>query len=154
MEGSKQFGLWFVYIRWNTDNIVNRIRFVRQNVPGPVPLPLSQYLAGKTTHLSPLRSIHEQDTTIYGDIYREVLTIPYGETRSYKEIADAVGTGARVVGMAMKRNLTPILVPCHRVVASGGLGGYTPDISIKQDLLALESKVRKKMNHSEKIRNP
>ncbi len=150
MEGSKQFGLWFVYIRWDTNNIVSRIRFVRQKVPGPVPLPLSQYLAGKTTHLSPLRSIHEQDTTIYGDIYREVLTIPYGETRTYKEIADAVGTAARVVGMAMKRNLTPILIPCHRVVAAGGLGGYTPDIAIKQNLLALESGVSKKMNVSDR----
>ena len=144
MEGTARFGLWFVYIRWDSDNIVSRIRFVRQSVPGPVPLSLSQYLAGKTTSLSPLTSLHEQDDSVYGRIYREVRNIPYGETRTYKEVADTVGTGARVVGMAMKRNLTPILIPCHRVVSTGGLGGYTPDISIKQDLLDLETRVIKK----------
>ncbi len=144
MEGSARFGLWFVYIRWDTANVVSRIRFVRQSVPGPVPLSLSQYLAGKTTTLSPLISLHEQDDTVYGKIFREVLSIPYGETRTYKEIAESVGTGPRVVGMAMKRNLTPILIPCHRVVSTGGLGGYTPDISLKQDLLDLEARVIKK----------
>ncbi|MBP9007640.1 MAG: Methylated-DNA--protein-cysteine methyltransferase [Euryarchaeota archaeon ADurb.Bin294] len=144
MEGSARFGLWFVHIRWDSDNVVSRIRFVRQSVSGPVPLSLSQYLAGKTTTLSPLISLHEQDDTVFGRIYREVKTIPYGETRTYKEIAESVGTGARVVGMAMKRNLTPILIPCHRVVSTGGLGGYTPDISIKQDLLNLEEQVIKR----------
>ena len=132
MEGSAKFGLWSVYIRWNSDNVVSRIRFVKQVVPGPVPLSLSQYLAGKKTSLSPLTSIHELDETTFGRIYREVLAIPYGETRTYGEIAKIVGTGPRVVGMAMKRNMTPILIPCHRVVAVNGLGGYSPDISIKR----------------------
>ena len=77
MEGSARFGLWFVYIRWDSDNVVSRIRFVRQSVSGPVPLSLSQYLAGKTTTLSPLSSLHEQDDTVFGRIYREVKTIPY-----------------------------------------------------------------------------
>ncbi|NLL10308.1 MAG: methylated-DNA--[protein]-cysteine S-methyltransferase [Methanomicrobiales archaeon] len=144
MEGSAKFGLWSVYIRWDSDNVVSRIRFVKQAVPGPVPLSLSQYLAGKKTSLSPLTSIHELDDTTFGRIYREVLAIPYGETRTYGEIAKIVGTGPRVVGMAMKRNMTPILIPCHRVVAVNGLGGYSPDISIKKDLLALEARVREK----------
>jgi methylated-DNA-[protein]-cysteine S-methyltransferase len=56
------------------------------------------------------------DETVYGRIYRQVLSIPYGETRTYSDIAQLVGTGPRVVGMAMKRNLTPILVPCHRLL--------------------------------------
>lgn len=84
------------------------------------------------------------DTGVYGEIYRQVAKIPYGEVRTYKEIADTVGTGARVVGLAMKRNLTPLIIPCHRVVSSSGIGGFTPDISIKQDLIALEEKVMKR----------
>ena len=94
--------------------------------------------------MGPLHSVHMNDAGVYGEIYRHVAKIPYGELRTYKEIADAVGTGARVVGMAMKRNLTPLLIPCHRVVSSSGIGGFTPDISIKQDLIALEEKVMKR----------
>lgn len=149
MEGSIRFGLWFVYIRWDSENVVSGIRFVKQEVPGPVPVSLSRFLAGKSLSLHPLVSIHKQDSGVYGDIYQEVLQIPYGETRTYKEIAERVGTGARVVGMAMKRNMTPILVPCHRVVSSNGIGGYTPDISLKQDLLELESRVSKKRQKSD-----
>jgi len=145
MEGSIRFGLWYVYIRWDSQNIVSRIRFVKQHVPGAVPLSVAQYLAGKTTSLSPLISIHEMDETVYGRIYRQVLSIPYGETRTYSDIAQLVGTGPRVVGMAMKRNLTPILVPCHRVVAVNGIGGYTPDLSLKKDLLNLEARVRERI---------
>ncbi|MDD3573758.1 methylated-DNA--[protein]-cysteine S-methyltransferase [Methanospirillum sp.] len=144
MEGSIRFGLWFVYISWNLDNVVSKIRFVKQSVPGPVPVSFSQYLAGKKTSLSPLKSIHETDETTFGQIYRQVLKIPYGETRTYGEIAKIAGTVPRVVGMAMKRNMTPILIPCHRVVAIKGLGGYSPDISIKKDLLDLEARIRKK----------
>jgi methylated-DNA-[protein]-cysteine S-methyltransferase len=150
MEGSIKFGLWYVYIRWDDSQVVSRIRFVKQAIDGPVPSPLSRFLAGKSIDLSPLLSVHMQDCGVYGDIYRQVVKIPYGETKTYKEIADFVGTGARVVGMAMKRNLTPILVPCHRVVAMNGLGGYTPDISIKQELLELEAQVLKKMKHANK----
>jgi hypothetical protein len=52
MEGSIRFGLWYVYIRWDSQNIVSRIRFVKQHVPGAVLSLFAQYLAGKTTSLS------------------------------------------------------------------------------------------------------
>jgi O-6-methylguanine DNA methyltransferase len=70
--------------------------------------------------------------------------IPYGTTLSYAELAERVGTprGARAVGNVMRRNPWPLLVPCHRVVASSGkLGGYSaPDgLSMKRRLLSLES---------------
>ena len=144
MEGSLRFGLWYVYIRWNKAMQVSRVRFMKTEIPGPVPAQFRLYFAGKSKDLSPLESIHTMQTGTYGMIYRAVSDIPYGETRTYKEIADIVGTGPRVVGMAMKRNITPIIIPCHRVVSSKGIGGFSPDITIKQDLLTLESKVSQK----------
>lgn len=67
--------------------------------------------------------------------------IPYGETRTYAEIARAVGNpkGFRAVGSANHKNPIPIIIPCHRVVASGGgLGGYGGGLDLKRRLLALE----------------
>ena len=67
--------------------------------------------------------------------------IPWGETRSYAWLAQAIGrpTAARAVGQAMARNRLPIIVPCHRVIASGGgLGGYSGGTSMKEMLLRLE----------------
>lgn len=144
VEGSIRFGLWFVYVRWDEQNMVSRVRFVNKEVSGHVPIQVSQFLAGRSTSLDPLHSIHMNDTGVYGEIYQQVAKIPYGELRTYKEIADTVGTGARVVGLAMKRNLTPLIIPCHRVVSSSGIGGFTPDILIKQDLIALEEKVMRR----------
>ena len=71
----------------------------------------------------------------------ELLRIPYGETRSYGEIARAVGnpSGFRAVGQANHYNPIAIIVPCHRVLASGGtLGGYGGGLSVKALLLRLE----------------
>lgn len=73
-------------------------------------------------------------------------TIPYGETRSYKQIAEQLGRpGAyRAVGMANHVNRIPIIVPCHRVIgANGKLVGYGGGMEIKKKLLELESKNKK-----------
>lgn len=67
--------------------------------------------------------------------------IPHGRTRTYGEIAAAVGRpgAARAVGQALGANPVPLLVPCHRVVAAGGgLGGFTGGLDLKARLLALE----------------
>lgn len=78
----------------------------------------------------------------------EVLTalrsVPAGQTVSYGDLAAVVGRprAARAVGLAMRRNPTPMLVPCHRVVASNGLGGFTPGLALKRRLLALEADYR------------
>ena len=71
-------------------------------------------------------------------IYRAVRQVPYGLTATYGAIAHHVGTGPRVVGQVMKQNRTPLLIPCHRIVAARGPGGYTPVISIKLALLVME----------------
>ncbi len=73
--------------------------------------------------------------------WRALLAIPYGETRTYADIARAVGRpqGFRAVGMANNRNPVAIVVPCHRVIASDGtLCGYGGGIDIKRKLLELE----------------
>ena len=73
--------------------------------------------------------------------WRALLQIPYGETRTYADIARAVGkpTGFRAVGMANNRNPVAIIVPCHRVIASDGtLCGYGGGLDVKRKLLELE----------------
>ena len=66
--------------------------------------------------------------------------IPRGETRTYREVAQAAGGAARSVGQANRCNPIPILIPCHRVVASTGIGGYSggDGLDTKQALLVLE----------------
>ena len=74
-------------------------------------------------------------------VWEALREIPYGETRSYKEIAEKIGNpkASRAVGMANHRNPIGIVVPCHRVVgANGKLTGYAGGIPMKQALLELE----------------
>jgi len=74
-------------------------------------------------------------------VYRELLRVPAGQTVTYGDLARACGAPekARAVGQAMRRNPWPVLIPCHRVLASGGdLGGYSGGLDIKRTLLAHE----------------
>jgi len=74
--------------------------------------------------------------------WQQLLKIPYGETKSYGEIAKALGIpkGARAVGLANNRNPISIIVPCHRVIGSDGkLVGYGGGLPIKEALLKLEA---------------
>lgn len=74
-------------------------------------------------------------------VWQALRGIPFGQTRTYVEIAVVAGGSARSVGQANGRNPIPILIPCHRVVASGGLGGYSggDGLDTKRYLLALET---------------
>ncbi|MBO4990600.1 MAG: methylated-DNA--[protein]-cysteine S-methyltransferase [Firmicutes bacterium] len=74
-------------------------------------------------------------------VWKALQAIPYGETATYKDIAEAVGCprGFRAVGMANNRNPIPFVIPCHRVVGSNGtLVGYAMGLSLKQKLLDME----------------
>lgn len=78
-------------------------------------------------------------------VWNALQNIPYGETRSYGQIARSLGRpgAARAVGMANNRNRLPILIPCHRVIgADGKLVGYEGGLTIKAALLELERKYR------------
>ncbi|MGQ9654313.1 MAG: methylated-DNA--[protein]-cysteine S-methyltransferase [Thermodesulfobacteriota bacterium] len=75
-------------------------------------------------------------------VWRALQAIPFGETRSYKDIAFEIGhPGAfRAVGQANGRNPVPIVIPCHRVLRSdGGIGGFSSGLDIKARLLAMEA---------------
>ena len=136
-SGSCKFGLWFLHVYWS-EEIVFRTRFSLSPLPGPVPHEVTRYFAGTSTDLSPLRSEALTRSGVAGRVYQEVVQIPYGSTATYGQIAVLAGTSPRAVGTAMRLNPTPVLIPCHRVVAVDGIGGFSPDISLKHELLTLE----------------
>jgi methylated-DNA-[protein]-cysteine S-methyltransferase len=81
-------------------------------------------------------------TPFQRQVWQATRLIPYGETRSYQWVASHIGKprAARAVGQALGKNPLPIIVPCHRVVASGGgPGGFTGGIEMKRRLLKLEA---------------
>ena len=83
--------------------------------------------------------------TVYQRAVWQALTaIPYGETRSYNDIAARAGGSARSVGQANGRNPIPLIIPCHRVVAASHIGGYSggEGLHTKRWLLALENSER------------
>lgn len=100
---------------------------------------LDEYFAGVRRQFSFPLDMRGTDFQLL--CWRALLAIPYGETRTYADIARAVGRpqGFRAVGMANNRNPLAIVVPCHRVIASDGtLCGYGGGLEIKRKLLQLE----------------
>lgn len=87
--------------------------------------------------------IEMKGTTFQQEVWDALLTIPYGETRTYKQIAEQIGRpkAVRAVGQALNRNPLPILFPCHRVIGSSGkLTGFAGGLTQKQRLLEIEKK--------------
>lgn len=78
---------------------------------------------------------------LIGDVMRLMRVIPYGETRTYGDLAADLDTSAQAVGQACGANPVPVVVPCHRVVAADGIGGFSAEDgpALKRRLLALES---------------
>jgi methylated-DNA-[protein]-cysteine S-methyltransferase len=100
---------------------------------------LEAYFAGELTDFD--LELDLRGTEFQQRVWKALLTIPYGETRSYGEIAVQIGAAgsARAVGLANGRNPIAIIVPCHRVIGSGGsLTGYGGGLERKQTLLGLE----------------
>lgn len=100
---------------------------------------LEEYFSGNRTMFDlPLKP---EGTEFQKKVWNALLMIPYGDTRSYKDIAVQIHNpkGCRAVGMANNRNPIPIIIPCHRVVgANGTLVGYGGGLDIKVKLLELE----------------
>lgn len=104
---------------------------------------LDEYFAGSRLEFDlPLRA---EGTALQRDVWRALSSIPYGETRSYGEIATAIGNprAVRAVGGANGRNPISIIVPCHRVIgANGSLTGFGGGVERKEWLLAHEARTR------------
>jgi len=100
---------------------------------------LNEYFAGKRRKFS--FPLDLRGTEFQLACWHALLEIPYGETRSYRDIAEAIGHphAYRAVGMSNNRNPIAIVVPCHRVIASSGsLCGYGGGLDVKRKLLDLE----------------
>ena len=101
---------------------------------------LTDYFMGVRKEFS--LPLNLQGTDFQLRTWSALMDIPYGETRSYKQIAEAIECpkGCRAVGLANNRNPIPIIIPCHRVIgANGDLTGYAGGLEIKKRLLAIES---------------
>ena len=99
---------------------------------------LDDYFAGKRPCNVP--RLNPQGTAFQKRVWTALLTIPYGETLSYGEIAQMVGCrSAQAVGQAVGRNSIALIIPCHRLIAAHGkIGGYEYGTEIKMKLLELE----------------
>lgn len=99
---------------------------------------IAAYFAGKRREFD--LPVKPDGTSGEIKVWEAMAAIPYGETRTYGEIAKQTGVNARAVGQACGRNPIPILLPCHRVVAANGLGGFSAPggVKWKEKLLVLE----------------
>lgn len=100
---------------------------------------LNEYFAGQRRDFS--LPVTLDGTKFQQAVWHALATIPYGETRSYQDIAAQIGIpkACRAVGNANNRNPIPILIPCHRVIgADGGLVGYAGGLELKRALLNIE----------------
>ena len=103
---------------------------------------LKEYFEGKRTKFE--IPLNPKGTEFMKKVWKELLNIPYGEVRTYKEIAEKIGNSkaSRAVGMANNKNPIPIIIPCHRVIGSNNkLVGYALGLDMKKYLLDLERKV-------------
>ncbi|WP_150569361.1 methylated-DNA--[protein]-cysteine S-methyltransferase [Pseudomonas fluorescens] len=104
-------------------------------------LQLGEYFAGQRRHFE--LELDFAGTAFQREVWAALLTIPFGETRSYGDIARQIGkpSAVRAVGAANGRNPLSIIAPCHRVIgASGSLTGFAGGLQAKQFLLALEGR--------------
>jgi len=100
---------------------------------------LKEYFAGTRQDFD--LPLAPQGTEFQKKVWSALCKIPYGQTRSYKDIAEFIDNpkGCRAVGMANSKNPIPIIIPCHRVIAADGtIGGFSSGLAAKRKLLQLE----------------
>ncbi len=118
------------------DDLINKGRLCKQ---------IQQYINDPTNSLTV--RLKKQGTDFRNKVWAEICKIPVGQVISYSELAKKIDSGARVVAGACRNNPFPGIIPCHRVVAKNGLGGYAGEtggkfLEIKRKLLLVESKLK------------
>lgn len=106
---------------------------------------IRDYLAGRLCLFSAPTDI--QGTAFQKRVWEAIIDIPYGQTRSYQEVAKAIGKDrtARAVGQAARANPLPLIIPCHRLIGSSGkLVGFSSGLNLKRKLLTLENNYKEK----------
>ena len=147
-QGTEIKGLWFIGQKYYANGIpAECIEDNSHSMVGNVQKWLDEYFEGDKKNCP--FSVNPNGTEFQKTIWGILLDIPYGKTRTYGEVASRYQcltgkrTSPRAVGNAVSRNPVSILIPCHRVMASGGrIGGYAGGIQKKQYLLELEMKHR------------
>ena len=143
---STPLGEWTVYAR---DGALVRLVFEKTEGGEKTPLltkaadQLAEYFAGRRKEFD--LPLNPEGTDFQRKIWNALQKIPFGETRSYKQLAEMAGNGkaCRAAGGANNKNPLPVFIPCHRVIgADGSPVGYGGGLKIKQFLLELEKKCR------------
>lgn len=135
------------------DEIICTIKLAKQLDEEPIhtPTPLTDLVAKQIEdYLTGIRTSFDfpyqgAGTLFQQQVWSELCKIPYGETRSYKEIANALRNpkACRAVGAANRRNPLLIVIPCHRVIGENGmLTGYAAGMKVKEKLLELEKNAK------------
>ena len=128
-----------------TDEALSEVRLVAEPGPEKQPEALSQTLKELLEYFAGIRQEFTVPTQPLGTKFQHAVwdalkAIPYGQTRTYAQVAAMIGKpgAARAVGQAVGANPCLILIPCHRVVAANGIGGFSSGIEVKRQLLAIE----------------
>jgi len=139
-------------MRW-THGRLRRLWFYNASAPPPASSPASladapvvqRALAALRAYFRrpasfPRLPLAPEGTSFQQRVWRALCAIPPGQVRRYGELAHSLGTGSRAVGGACRANPIPILIPCHRVVAAAGAGGYSQGLARKEWLLRHEGR--------------
>ena len=126
---------------------MKNLEFLMGEVPEGVRGEVGEFLMGKRREFSKAvmeEAGRQEGTKFQKSVWAEIAKIPWGKTKTYQELAMAIGKprAVRAVGTACGKNKYPPIVPCHRVLASGGgVGGYAFGVGVKRELLAREGVV-------------
>lgn len=135
-------GITHIYFREpNVDAEIeaNKLEIQESDLTKKAYIQLKEYMEGQRKQFD--LPLNPKGTEFQTRVWNALTKIPYGEIRSYKDIAIAVGNekASRAVGMANNKNPIPIVIPCHRVVGSNKkLVGYAGGLDLKEKLLSLE----------------
>jgi len=135
---SSEIGLRGVFWRKQSINIKTINSIASQNLL-VAEKQIKEYLSGQRKSFD--LNLDIQGTNFQKLVWAQLMKIPYGDTRSYKDIATSLGKpqASRALGSANGKNPLCLIIPCHRVIASNGsLGGYSGGLDVKRQLLQIE----------------